>query len=206
MPSLLLVWQALGGPEPRGRRGRAWWRGGEHLSVTLDPERGIWHDHVSGFGGGVVRLVETARACSRLEALDWLRLTFGWPDTDWTREQRRDYGRRRACAEGLAERALLWRTALLRQCEQAKTAAYEQYIEYPNPQTEMAWSDAAKHSYFVGQLSGATLARVYRTALERNPAAVEQLIAESQEEMADSKRFAALVVATLAMEAVSDGQ
>ena len=42
------VWSALGGPELRGNRGQAFWRGGDGYSVALDFEKGLWHDHRDG--------------------------------------------------------------------------------------------------------------------------------------------------------------
>jgi hypothetical protein len=172
--------------------------------VALNFGRDVWHDHAHANGGGVVRLVETVHACSRPEALDWLRLKFGWPEANWTPNERRDYAQRRSLAERLAERALLWRAPLLYQCQRAKSAAHAEYLEHPNHQTETAWSNAAQRLYFMENLNGAEFARAYRNAVERHSAIVEQLIAEAQRDQAHAEQCTAVVVAALAMKAVRD--
>ncbi len=86
------VWSALGGGELRGNRGQAFWRGGDGYSIALDPEKGVWFDHVAGDGGDVLSLIEVARACSFREAVEWLAAHMGVTvssstrhadDTDW---------------------------------------------------------------------------------------------------------------------------
>jgi hypothetical protein len=42
------AWAALGGGPLRGKRGKAFWRGGDRYSVALDPEKGAWFDHRDG--------------------------------------------------------------------------------------------------------------------------------------------------------------
>lgn len=50
------------------------------LWVSLEGARkGTWHDAASGEGGDLIALVEHARGCSFLEAVDWLRSWFGVP-------------------------------------------------------------------------------------------------------------------------------
>jgi len=58
---ILAVWHALSGGELRGRRGVAFWRGGDGYSVSLNPERGTWYDFRDGIGGGVLALVENPK-------------------------------------------------------------------------------------------------------------------------------------------------
>ena len=74
---LLPVWHALGGGPLRGKRGNAFWRGGDGFSVTLDLSKGTWYDHRDGRGGGVLALVETALECDRRAALQWLETNCG---------------------------------------------------------------------------------------------------------------------------------
>ena len=69
---ILDVWEALGGGRIRGRRGQAFWRGGDGYSVALDAVRNCWFDHRDSRGGGVLALVETALSCDRRAALRWL--------------------------------------------------------------------------------------------------------------------------------------
>ena len=66
------VFAALGGCKLRGNRGQAFWRGGNGYSVSLDFERGLWHDFVTGDGGDVIRLVEVAQGCDFKRACAWL--------------------------------------------------------------------------------------------------------------------------------------
>lgn len=65
------VWLRLGGPEPRGRRSCAWWRGSKDLNIALHGER--WYDHSRGTGGGPVELVAYVFDVRKLEAWRWLR-------------------------------------------------------------------------------------------------------------------------------------
>jgi hypothetical protein len=69
---IFAVWQALGGGELRHKRGRAFWRDGEHWNVALYRETQSWHDYVAGEGGGILKLIETALDCSRRQAWRWL--------------------------------------------------------------------------------------------------------------------------------------
>jgi hypothetical protein len=66
------VWDALGGGELRRGRGRAWWRNGGGYNVSIDAEKGLWHDFVADDGGDVIALVETVRGCDFREAVEWL--------------------------------------------------------------------------------------------------------------------------------------
>jgi hypothetical protein len=87
------VFVALGG-EMRGRRGKAFWRGGDGVNVSLDESSGLWHDFAAGEGGDVFKLVETALGCDFRAALEWLVDFTGVPktatrfpcdhDTDWS--------------------------------------------------------------------------------------------------------------------------
>jgi hypothetical protein len=69
---ILDVWWALGGPELRHNRGRAFWRDGDGLNVSLDPDRNLWHDFVTQVGGGVLKLVQTVLGVDKAGALRWL--------------------------------------------------------------------------------------------------------------------------------------
>ena len=54
---LLGAWTKLGGGPLRGKRGKAFWRGGDGYSIALDLEKDTWFDHRDGHGGGVRALV-----------------------------------------------------------------------------------------------------------------------------------------------------
>jgi hypothetical protein len=66
------VWAALGGGKLLHGRGQAFWRSGDGFSVSLNPEKGLWHDFVSGTGGDIVALVQTVRQCDFRQAVRWL--------------------------------------------------------------------------------------------------------------------------------------
>lgn len=74
---ILDAWYALGGGPLRGRRGEAFWRGGDGYSVALDRERNTWYDFRDSVGGGVLKLVEVALRCDRRSALRWLETNCG---------------------------------------------------------------------------------------------------------------------------------
>lgn len=70
--------RALGGPEPKGGRCAAWYRGGDNpTALSLDDGKGVWYDHARGIGGGELALIETVRDCDRSGAIDWLREYHG---------------------------------------------------------------------------------------------------------------------------------
>lgn len=102
---ILAVWHALGGGALRGRRGAAFWRGGDGYSVSLNPERGTWYDFRDGRGGGVLSLVEAVLSCDRAAALAWLETHCGLdPRKPLLPEQRRAHARANATAPALAQR------------------------------------------------------------------------------------------------------
>lgn len=91
------VFRGLGG-DLRHRRGRAFWRDGGGLNVSLDDNRGVWHDFVTNEGGGVLDLVVRARGGTRRDALHWVAEFAGVPLEDkalssaeraeWAKERR----------------------------------------------------------------------------------------------------------------------
>ena len=70
--NIVAVVRALGGPEPRSGRLRAWWRDGDGLNVAIDPTKGQWYDHARGEGGGVLSLVRSVMLVDDAGALAWL--------------------------------------------------------------------------------------------------------------------------------------
>ena len=48
-------------------------RFGNRGSLSVDTKRGVWHDHESGEGGGVLALISRVRGLTKGQALDWLR-------------------------------------------------------------------------------------------------------------------------------------
>ena len=100
------VCHVLTGREPR-RTGRdtwrtaATWRVGDGLSVSGDDSRGVFHDFVTGEGGGILDLIVTVRGGSRQDALRWLAEFTGAPleDKPLSPEDRTKYVRQRQAIE-----------------------------------------------------------------------------------------------------------
>lgn len=66
------VWALLGGGKIIRNRARAFWRGGDGLSVSVHAGRNAWYDHRDNVGGGVLDLIATVRQCGKAEAAAWL--------------------------------------------------------------------------------------------------------------------------------------
>ncbi len=64
------------------RRGVASWREGRNFSISFNDAKNVWHDFVTGEGGGVVDFVVRVRGCDRKTALEWLALYAGVPLDD----------------------------------------------------------------------------------------------------------------------------
>lgn len=52
-------------------------RFGQHGSMSVDLERGVWQDHESKVGGGVVDLLEREKKLSGREAVEWMQREIG---------------------------------------------------------------------------------------------------------------------------------
>lgn len=57
--------------------GRGELRWGQHGSRSIDLEKGVWHDHEAGIGGGVLALVEREARLKGRDAVDYLRQRVG---------------------------------------------------------------------------------------------------------------------------------
>ncbi len=71
------VWRALGGGELQHNRGRAFWRNGDGLNVSIDDAKNAFYDHRDGAGGGVLDLIQLVRGGFRAEAMEWLKAFAG---------------------------------------------------------------------------------------------------------------------------------
>ncbi len=65
------VWSALGGPNLRWGRGRAFWRETRDYNVSIDRAKKTWYDHARSEGGGVLDLVCHVAGGTRADALRW---------------------------------------------------------------------------------------------------------------------------------------
>ena len=125
--SLAQAWAALGGGSIERRRARAFWRGGDGLTVSIDLDRGLWHDFKAGKGGGIVDLVMLVLECDKAAALRWLAQLAGVALKDWTPAERAEYARyaaRRKAAEAEAAELVAWKDELLREI------AYDRIVQW----------------------------------------------------------------------------
>jgi len=96
--SIAAVWCALGGAELRHGRAPAFWRNGDGHNVSIDAEKNVYYDFVTGDGGGILDLIQTARGCDRKEAIVWLAGLRGvaLDNTELSPEKRKAWARNHA--------------------------------------------------------------------------------------------------------------
>jgi hypothetical protein len=126
------VWTLLGGPKLRvscggNARGIAFWRPkADGWNVAVNGRKNCWFDHRDGLGGGVLKLVQTARGLSEHEALEWLEAYAGLtPSHPLSLEDRRRYAQAREHAPELARAAMLWHVERLGELDHLKREALE---------------------------------------------------------------------------------
>ena len=112
--SITEIARTLGLEPDRCGRCRATYRAGRSsTSLSLDDRRGVWYDHGTGRGGGVLALIQAALGCDRRAAVAWLAdyhgVTLG--RTDPTSARR--LAARRESARARATHLVLWRNALV---------------------------------------------------------------------------------------------
>jgi hypothetical protein len=119
------VWRTLGGPEIRSGRAPAWWWGSRDPNVSIDPERGAFYDHVQNRGGEVLVLVETVLNCDRAHALAWLGEEGFIESRHLSREERREYARRKSQATSASVDIGYWRRAFIPELNARKLTAVQ---------------------------------------------------------------------------------
>jgi hypothetical protein len=147
-------------------------------------------------------LIHCFAGCSQDDVIAALRDLGLWPERprrNWTRDERRDYARRRAHAERRAEEALFWRAAMVRRLERAKTAAYMAYLRNPDPPLEQAWADAAQQLFIHTSLCGATLIEKVDEAIRLDPVHAHRLIVSQHRNETEARQCTAIVVAMLTL-------
>ena len=121
--SIIDVWRALGGPEPKGRRAPAWWRDSRDPNISIDAERAVFFDHVHNSGGGVLVLVQTVLKCNRAGALTWLERQGFIEARTFTHEQQREHARRRGEVRSVAQDIAYWRHTFAEELNKRKVIA-----------------------------------------------------------------------------------
>jgi hypothetical protein len=181
------VWLALGGGELRHGRGRAFWRHGDGLNVSLDSDKQVFYDFATRTGGGALRLVETAAGCGRREALAWLEARGFIERREWTADERRTWARRRARAERLGEVAACWQRGAVQEFEHAKRSAYDA-------------GDFTGLAYFAGELervrglAGAALVECAAGEMQADATQARRRIAAAREDQSEAVTICAVVM------------
>lgn len=122
------VAEALGIKLDRARRrGVASWREGCHFSVSFDDTKNVWHDFVSGEGGGVLDLVQRIHGCARKEALSWLADYAGVALEQRSQSERCDWARRMREARPEAEALVRWKQETLEALRAQRNRALKIY-------------------------------------------------------------------------------
>lgn len=180
-----LAYSALTGMEPRRTGPDRWravagWRGGDGQNVSLDDDRGIWHDFVTGEGGGVLDLIVRNRGGSRQDALRWLAEFVGIPledqplsDTDlraWAQEQ--------ALISQELPRAKHWRHAALELIELLLDSLKSQFfdplaVERP---TSLELQYYTRQQARLARLEGAELVVEFRSWARRQPTLTSAMV------------------------------
>lgn len=189
---LLDLWRRLGGRDPRRGRASAFWRETNDLNVSLDAERCIWFDFVSGVGGGVLALVQTGLQCDRREAVQWL-VTEGFlADEQWSPIERRKHACTRIAAATVSSDILAWRSALIDEANRAKFAAVEAMDD-----EELA--RAARLCNLLENGSPENIALEFTRQKRADPGATARLIGTGRKHEIECRRFTAAVVSLLAL-------
>ncbi len=113
--SIIDIMLALGFERPRrGARTRCNLHGGDGLNFAFNVKAGTWFCH-SGCneGGGKIKLVQRALGLDKKAAIVWIAALAGIPLKPWTREEGRDWERRRAAAQPEVEDFLAWKASVL---------------------------------------------------------------------------------------------
>jgi len=186
------VWRSLGcGPLVRGR-GRAFWRDGDGLNVSVSDRKGCWYDFVAGTGGGVIDLVVYVKGGTRAEALAFVADLAGvkLETGKLTRREKRDYARQREQAQDLAQKCAWWAEAYA--CELARIKA----VAYGDGDIDaLAWS--ARELYLLQRAIPAAVLDKFLQARAEKPDETAALIKAGRADEAQAYMIAAALVIAL---------
>jgi hypothetical protein len=175
LPSAADLIRDLGGPEVIRGRCRAFWRGGDGLSVSVNGE--VWFDHVSGRGGGPLQLAQAVLG--------------GIEGRLWYREQ---YGND-ACRPKAARRVPLVPDELLRRVVASLADMRKQLAWGNDDEAELElWANIDR----IAHAGGAEWRKFRERAEIADPDLYRHWVRCAIEFEADTRRLAALVVGMLA--------
>ena len=192
------LWQALGGGPLRGKRGKAFWRGGDAYSITLDTAKTMWFDHRDGRGGGALALVEAALQCNRRAAVQWLECQGFIESRTLTHEQRREHAMRKSTASALTLDIECWRSALIVELNARKLVAAK-------ADNDEALACAASLCNVLEDGSPKDIVCEFSRHRARNPEDVARLIAAGQNADQQARRITAQVVLLLTRSVEREG-
>ena len=197
--TITTVWRVLGGGDIKSGRGRAWWRDGDGLTVSIDAERGRWYDHRDHIGGGILRLIQHVRGGSIRDALRWLADLHGVTldgRAPLSAQDRQRYAQARRDATELARAAGLWWIERRESLERAKAEA----VEHGDID---GLARAAREHYRLSRFkgNGAAIVREYLSASQEEPEHTAALVAEGERWSRLADALATLCIARWARDA-----
>ncbi|MBY0507900.1 MAG: hypothetical protein K2X03_28570 [Bryobacteraceae bacterium] len=137
--------------------------------MAIDPARGLWHDFVSGEGGGKLALIRKALGCSQGEAYQWLADFAGIPIAPKltpSLEQRRAYAKARQEAAENAQLAIWWLESAREKLEIRKRLSNG----FEGPWNEAAFEAASSALYWLSRLDAAGIDEAWAEARQADPA------------------------------------
>jgi hypothetical protein len=192
------VYRRLGGPELRGNRGPAFWRGGDGLNVSMDDTRGVWHDFGGdGEGGGILDLVQLVLGGNRADALRWCAELAGVPlqDTPLSAADRERWARERRELDKSLPVARHWRIAPVGICDELLVELKAGLFDPTLPQPELG-----ELAHLTGvidhlrMLDGIALVTEYRSWLGTHPGITGALLDAGRRREATQRRAVELFV------------
>jgi hypothetical protein len=133
------IWKALTGEPIRGGRVRAIWRGGKNFSVSLNNDRGVWHDFVSNEGGGILDLIARVRGGTRADALRWAADFAGisLDDKPLSAADRARWAQERRALERDLPEARYWRRSAINMAEELSGVLKAGLVDRTLPQAHV---------------------------------------------------------------------
>lgn len=177
------IYQALGGPRPRGRRGPAFWRGGDGLNVSMDDKRGVWHDFKTDEGGGVLALVQRVRGGNRADALRCVAELAGVPldNTPVSAEDRARWALKRRDLEITLPTARYWQRAAVCMAEELLASIKVALFDATVPQPAIGEvGDVESLLSALRRADGVALVSEFRWWLERYPGMTAALVRQAR--------------------------
>jgi hypothetical protein len=174
------VYRALGGPNLRGKRGPAFWRGGKGLNVSLDDSRGVWNDFVGGEGGGILDLIQRVTGGSKSDALRWAADFAGVPmnDTPLSTEERSRWAEDRKAFERDLPNAAYWRGTAVALTEETLNELKAMFFD-PTAEEKPASSELQYFTRLLAtyeRLEGRSLVDEYRRWVQHSPGLTELMV------------------------------